>query len=487
MVERILRRKPSAAGEKPHVTCWFNAWMHDNAPNLGSAFAAEVAQAANLTRSPWRRFRAPLPNALRPASKRRWVLPCLVVIDLSLLCLCLAEYFFLPLWVQTVAVAAAIAPAIAPLAMSIQDLRVITPFAQAIWSFVSDPKRAASTASMDEVRKELHELIQEGTPEGSRFVIFVDDLERCRPPRVVEVLEAVNQLVGHERVVTVIIGDIPAMAACADIKYRELAPRYAPAGEGRADKLGLSYGRAYLQKIIQLQFDLPAQTTDRIKALTQDLLEASAKPHTRQSAPRAVLPRNVEHTRSIIVKEIEARLPVAGRDFASIERAVTASLGSSLEAALAEDLVRERIQRRLSNDSEVMMEAEAEVMTYVEPLPRHAKRILNRLRLLIYIAHEREMFGGEPNLSPRHIGKWAVLCERWPELAQALCVQPEMMARLEQDSQYEGAVNEVVPFYGNDVVLRNFCLSGERLAIVINRIVHFTAAVAKAPVNRSGN
>jgi hypothetical protein len=63
MIKRILTRKPSAAGTEPHVTCWFNAWMHDDAPNLASAFAAEVAQTADRKRPFWRRFIEPLPRA----------------------------------------------------------------------------------------------------------------------------------------------------------------------------------------------------------------------------------------------------------------------------------------------------------------------------------------------------------------------------------------------------------------------------------------
>ena len=65
-------------------------------------------------------------------------------------------------------------------------------------------------------------------------------------------------------------------------------------------------------------------------------------------------------------------------------------------------------------------------MRHLEPMPRHAKRLLNRLRLLLFVAHERKMFGGKPTLSSRHIGKWAVLGERWPELSQIVCTSPEI-------------------------------------------------------------
>jgi KAP family P-loop domain len=476
MIQRILTRKPSAAGTQPHVTCWFNAWMHDDAPNLASAFAAAIAQTADERRSFWRRFVKPIPSTWAPASKRKWVIPFLIVADLLLLCLCIAEYFYsVPFWAKGVLGLFALTP----LAWA-QELRALAPFAQAIAKFVGDPKGAATTASMNEVSRELYQLIQEATPESSRFIIFVDDLERCQPPRAVDVLEVINQLLGHERVVTILMADMPAVAACAEIKYKDLAERYSPAGDSNTDPRGLSYGRAYLQKIIQLQFDLPAQTTSSMQALIQELARPSPKSVPQELKLRGFDDvRNLKNMRARIEREIDTSIAPGGKGLALVEKAVHDSMGTSVGPGLIEDLVREGVQRRLSDNSEIMREARAEAMNYIEPFPRHAKRILNRLRLLIFIAHERRMFGGEPPLSARHIGKWSVLCERWPELAQSLSSRPELMTRLEHEAQYEAAINSAVPAYAKDATLREFCLSGRgpKLASLMNRIVHFSPAV----------
>jgi predicted KAP-like P-loop ATPase len=55
MIEGRLKRWPLQRGDPPHITCWFNAWMHDDAPHLGAAFAAEVAKTAGRCRPMWRR------------------------------------------------------------------------------------------------------------------------------------------------------------------------------------------------------------------------------------------------------------------------------------------------------------------------------------------------------------------------------------------------------------------------------------------------
>ncbi len=136
------------------------------------------------------------------------------------------------------------------------------------------------------------------------------------------------------------------------------------------------------------------------------------------------------------------------------------------------------MQRYLEDESELQREAEDEVMRYLEPMPRHAKRLLNRLRLLLFVAHERKMFGGRPMLSPRHIGKWAVLGERWPELLQEICRDPQIMKGLETVETHKAEIRRRVPVYENDESLRDLCLSqaGVTLWPVIQRIVEFTPA-----------
>src|SRR5258708_17777626 len=73
MIRRRLERKPAAAGNDPHVTCWFNAWMHDDATDLAAAFAPEAVRTADHLRPLWRRLLPPVPSAIRPPGQRlRW-------------------------------------------------------------------------------------------------------------------------------------------------------------------------------------------------------------------------------------------------------------------------------------------------------------------------------------------------------------------------------------------------------------------------------
>jgi hypothetical protein len=69
-LERRLLKWPVLRGDPQHVICWFNAWIHDDAPHLGAAFAADVAKAASRFRPWWWRVISPLPGAMLSAQER---------------------------------------------------------------------------------------------------------------------------------------------------------------------------------------------------------------------------------------------------------------------------------------------------------------------------------------------------------------------------------------------------------------------------------
>lgn len=327
MIRERLEKNPSAGGSKPHVTCAFNAWMHDDARNLGAAFAAEVARAAHARRPFYRRLLHPLPWALATPSERIKQLLWLAFLAVALL---LAACRFLPFdWVAGLLKALGFVdePTLAKIptrsAGSVVLLllpvlgKLLSNAGKSINDFVKDPETAATRGTLNRVQRQLGALIHEATPRGSRFVIFVDDLERCRPPRSVDLLEVVNQMLGHAGVVTVIMADMAAVAACAEIKYKALADRYTP-----ADRINVplgaasNFGRLYLQKIIQLQFDIPAHTGESIRKLVEGLIED--KEPERKSAAAARRPR------------VSRRVQLAWMDLKAGARAALASADSRM-------------------------------------------------------------------------------------------------------------------------------------------------------------
>jgi formylglycine-generating enzyme required for sulfatase activity len=88
-----------------------------------------------------------------------------------------------------------------------------------------------------------------------RLVVFVDDLDRCLPEKAVEVLEAIKLFVDVPGCVFVLGLDQSVIARGIEIKYREFGN--ALGAEGEAQKRLVIDGARYLEKIIQLPFQIP--------------------------------------------------------------------------------------------------------------------------------------------------------------------------------------------------------------------------------------
>jgi hypothetical protein len=297
MLHRRLQAKPAPGDSRPHIVCSFNAWMHDDAPSLAAAFAAEVTRVANRERHWLRRILSPLPRALWSTWERS-VLWLSIVAGLTLISVfAAAQWQELGQLVLSLAgeggksgglssalgAGSGLSGGLLLLVVS-RIGRPLFSAAKSVASFVDDPKAAANLGNLKEVRAQLGRILNEARRGPRRLVVFVDDLERCLPPRAIDLLEVVNQLLDHVGVVVVIMADMPAVAACAEIKYKELADQHTyGAGEGSSARG--AYGRLYLQKIVQLEFDLPPHPTARMYALLARLTAPTTlEPEVRETS-----------------------------------------------------------------------------------------------------------------------------------------------------------------------------------------------------------
>ena len=97
-----------------------------------------------------------------------------------------------------------------------------------------------------QVRLQAHfrELIEKARGTDGRLVFFIDDLDRCVPTKVLQVLESMNLLLRSSVCVFVLGIDIDIIAEAVQACYR-------------AEHQEHISGKEYLDKIIQLRFPLP--------------------------------------------------------------------------------------------------------------------------------------------------------------------------------------------------------------------------------------
>ena len=109
------------------------------------------------------------------------------------------------------------------------------------------------------------EAVHKADDRLNRIVVFIDDLDRCPPARVVEVLEAVHLLLAYRLFVVVIAVDSPWLQQSLRAHYRDLL-----AGE----RGGAATPLDYLEKIVQLPYQLPRMTRGQVRGMISDLVGA---------------------------------------------------------------------------------------------------------------------------------------------------------------------------------------------------------------------
>ncbi|WRZ87768.1 P-loop NTPase fold protein [Streptomyces sp. NBC_01007] len=120
------------------------------------------------------------------------------------------------------------------------------------------------------------ELTQPATPPPlERIVLYIDDLDRCPPARVVDVLAAVHLMLALPLFVVVVAVDARWLLTSLHHHYRELfaAER---AAEGPVELQDSATPLEYLDKIFQIPFAVPAASPEKTDRYLRALLGAPA-------------------------------------------------------------------------------------------------------------------------------------------------------------------------------------------------------------------
>ena len=99
-----------------------------------------------------------------------------------------------------------------------------------------------------------------------RMLIFIDDLDRCQPENVLDVLEGVNFLVSSGDCYVVMGLSRNQVEACVGLGFKEIAEEVeafegkspeTSAGDQRARERRIEYARQYLRKLINIEIPVP--------------------------------------------------------------------------------------------------------------------------------------------------------------------------------------------------------------------------------------
>ena len=147
--------------------------------------------------------------------------------------------------------------------------------------------------------------------------------------------------------------------------------------------------------------------------------------------------------------------------------------------------VRRRLQLRAVADEEIRTRAEAVNLDLLPPLPRMAKRLLNRLYFLVVVAWSRNLIADD-RVTPEQLGKWAVLLDQWPTAARAIVRNPRLAGALEHAAAREEAFTKIcvskTPPLARDVAgLRRFFNTNPQVGPTAEHLVYLGADIPAPP------
>ncbi|MCW2881735.1 MAG: hypothetical protein JWQ95_5835 [Sphaerisporangium sp.] len=320
-----------------------------------------------------------------------------------------------------------------------------------------DPGYGSRTGFLHLVQTDMRRVLGMVATEERPLVVFVDDLDRCSPGTVAQVIEAVNLFVAGEfpNCVFVLAMEPEVVAAHVEVAYRDLARTLPPAMEERS---GL--GWRFLEKIVQLPLSVPLlDDGERVPAFLRTLLDVPPGPYgggpgerddgggrgaqatAVQSDPELV-DRMEAAIRALgptaddldaVARRVQETTPVGRQTFAEAVPPASPRAASDVTIgglSAAARLAADRVYDDLYSDQNAYAAIERALPALTLSNPRELKRYVNVFRFYSFVTYRRAL-AGAPKATDEEVAKLAVLTIRWPHLLSLLARDRDSVGRPE--------------------------------------------------------
>jgi hypothetical protein len=475
-------------------TVWFNPWMYQTGEQVWAGLAHEIITQVSERMEPLQRERFWFdlnrrrvdPNAIRRklygvALER--VVPALLFTIIALVALGLAAGLSWATTLQVGGLGGALLALIQYMRFLSGSASGVFPqlvsrpnfldpiqkglreeFAGSYEQVVSNPQYESRLGFLYLMQTDMRRVLELVATEKRPLVVFVDDLDRCSPSTVSQVIEAINLFLAGEfpNCIFILAVEPELVAAHVEVSHKDLV-----------EKLSTSHlleepstlGWRFLDKIVQLPLSLPSPRrndwgeADWEDAYVKSLLGEGTGPETNSAVQASEPGRYAETTEAESASRIEeqdqARSQEAAESQNPKEPNAEEIVSSIRKSFLRQELLdiqeihnaARRSQLRLygvSSSRLIPEAAEAAERVFAEQFsdndpevreaikegarhlgdfnPRQIKRFINLFRFYTFIEAQRVLQDGtEQELVPtrKQIVKLAVLVIRWPHLLNA--------------------------------------------------------------------
>ncbi|CRK57707.1 hypothetical protein [Alloactinosynnema sp. L-07] len=279
---------------------------------------------------------------------------------------------------------------------------------------IADPKYRARTGFLHLVHHDVTAVLDLIGTAKRPLVVFIDDLDRCTPTTVAQMVEALNLFLAGQfpHCVFVVAMEPEMVASQLEVAY------------GRSDNAdGPGLGWRFLDKLVQLAITLPTPTDDAVREFIGHTLSGGGA-RTDHGVERQLSEERVRAyeqelaaVRSVddIVANVRGLEGIAAGQIGFESEHVARHLSPE-----AKEAARRILRRRLGTGDPEMDSIIAAVVSHLGWNPREVKRFVNLLRFYDTIRQEYLLAGAEQEMTIYQLAKLAVLAIRWPHLRSLL-------------------------------------------------------------------
>jgi hypothetical protein len=282
------------------------------------------------------------------------------------------------------------------------------PLEGAYLRYVRQPDYTSKLGYLHLVEEDMARALDLLTPDEQPAVIFIDDLDRCSPAKIGEVIEAVNLfLAGDYPNCAFVIGiDAEVVAASMEVVHAQIIDKL----DDRRGELGWRF----MDKFVQLPFVMPRLHPDQREAYLRGLFATPRDEEVQEAVAEATQLATDVRDQNLPIDELARRVgELAPR------------LPPERARALGEQVVAAGARAFSDNDPEVI-QALADQMRHLSDNPRTIKRAVNLYRFHRFTAFARQASTLPLAVAtPEQIGRWVVVIIRWPHFVRWLQTQRE--------------------------------------------------------------
>ncbi len=258
-------------------------------------------------------------------------------------------------------------------------------------------------------------------------LVVVDDIDRCQPEFIVEIVRGMQTLLRSPRIVFIVLGDRDWIERAFEAHHKEMSK----VNVGPEQTLGARF----VEKAIQMSFTLPGMSPERQTDYVTRLL-VGTRQESSEAQPSEITPEDARKLRTVLRKTVEDRqdTPLHSRELRQKANQQVKSayehLGTEVVRLVDPETYDTWINEEMAVLAAVDERAEEEVSHRLLPLapffpanPRQIKRIVNAVTMYQAVAIREMGLTSDDDLWFQ-LALWLVVMTEWPRTWRLVASYP---------------------------------------------------------------